>query len=131
MGSAICEPVVMLVFGKTEPKEGGRICREEEATFCRADSGGDEAGRGWGSSGGADREGRDQRADFLLLEEAVCRDGTGSGATDYYSLKFLKLRLWVRGLENIPPHSPHAWPSETRYSTFWVGVVTARLPIQS
>jgi hypothetical protein len=101
MGSAICEPVVMLVFGKTEPKEGGRICREEEATFCRADSGGDEAGRGWGSSGGADREGRDQRADFLLLEEAVCRDGTGSGATDDYSLIFLKLRLWVRGLENI------------------------------
>jgi hypothetical protein len=36
-----------------------------------------------------------------LLEEAVCRDGTGSGATDDYSLIFLKLRLWVRGLENI------------------------------
>lgn len=27
----------MLVFGKTEPKEGGGICREEEAIFCGAD----------------------------------------------------------------------------------------------
>jgi len=44
MGSGIFESVAMLVFGKTDPKEGGGICREEEAIFCRADSGGDEAG---------------------------------------------------------------------------------------
>jgi len=43
---------------------------------------GDETGRGWGSGGGADPEGRDQRADLLSLEEAVRRDGTGPGATD-------------------------------------------------
>ena len=71
------EPLAMLVFGKTEPKEGGGICREEEAIFCRADSGVDETGRGWGSGGGADPEGRDQRADLLTpnvrrLENLSC-----------------------------------------------------------
>ena len=40
MGSGIFGPVAMLVFGKTKPKEGGGTCREEEAIFCRADSGG-------------------------------------------------------------------------------------------
>jgi hypothetical protein len=45
MGFDIFEPNEMLAFGKTEPREGGGICREEEAIFCRADSGGDEAGR--------------------------------------------------------------------------------------
>jgi hypothetical protein len=60
----------MLVFGKTEPEWGGEIGPEEEAVFCGADCGGDEAGRGRGSGGGTDPKGG-SGADHRSLEGAV------------------------------------------------------------
>jgi hypothetical protein len=70
MGSGNFEPDAMLVFGKTEPEWGGGILPEEEAVFCGADCGGDEAGQGRGSGGGADPEGG-AGADDRSLEEAA------------------------------------------------------------
>jgi hypothetical protein len=65
----------MLVFGKTEPEDGGGICHGEEAVLCRADNGGDEAGRGGCAGGAADLEDRDsEQTIYRWKKQYVYRD---------------------------------------------------------
>jgi putative transposase len=73
-GPSIFEPDEMLVFGKIKRE----ILHEEEAIFCGADCGYVKAGRVGCAGGGGDPKGRDQRANVLSMEEAVCWFGDRS-----------------------------------------------------
>src|SRR5271169_2500246 len=77
-GPGLFEPNEMLVFGEI----GREILHEEEAIFCGADCGCVEAGGTGSACGGSTSEGRDQRADLLSMEEAVCWFGDRPGPAD-------------------------------------------------